>query len=71
MTDQDNNDVQQKHEQTIANYVGDMVASESHIEEVLGRHLTEVDDDPEGRAVVQNLHDMVKLHRDVPVTMQE
>ena len=31
MTNQDNNDVQQKHAQTIADYVGDMVALESHI----------------------------------------
>jgi hypothetical protein len=30
MRNQDNQDVQQKHEQTIADYVGDMVALESH-----------------------------------------
>ncbi len=63
--------MQQEHQQTIADYVGDMVASESHIEEALGRPLTEVDDDPEGRAAVQNLHDMVKQHRDALVTVQE
>jgi hypothetical protein len=71
MTNQDNNDGQQKHEQTIADYVGDMVASESHIEEVLDRQLMEVDDDPEGRAAVHNLHDIVKQHRDALVTVQE
>src|SRR5215212_10238156 len=47
MTDRDNGDVQQKHAQTIADYVGDMVALESHIEEALDRQLTETQDDPE------------------------
>ncbi len=46
MTNQDNQDVQQKHEKTIADYVGDMVALESHIEEALDRQLAEVQDDP-------------------------
>ena len=57
--------------QTIVDYVGDMVASESRIDEALGRPLTEVDDDPDGRAAVQNLHDMVTQHRDALVTMPE
>ena len=68
---QDTADVQQEHEQTIVDHVENMVASESHIEEVLDRQLTEGADDPDGRAAVQNLHDMVKQHRDARVTMQE
>ena len=71
MTTQDNQDVQQEHQQTIVDHVDNMVASESHIEEALDRQLTEVADDPEGRAAVQNLHDMVKQHRDARVTVQE
>ena len=57
--------------QTIVDYVGDMVASESRIEDVLDRHHTEDADDPDGRAAVQNLHDMVTQHRDALVTMPE
>ena len=68
---QDTADVQQEHQQTIVDHVEDRVASESHIEEALDRQLTEVADDPEGRAAVQNLHDMVKQHRDALVTIQE
>lgn len=64
-------DVQQKHEQTIADYVGDMVALESHIEEALDRQLTEVQDDPEARAAVQGFHDMVKGHRDTLKALQD
>jgi ferritin-like metal-binding protein YciE len=71
MTDQNNADVQQKHQQTIADYVGDMVALESHIEEALDRQLTETEDDPEARAAVQHYHDMVKQHRDTLKALQE
>jgi hypothetical protein len=70
-SNQDSADVQQEHHQSIVDHVGDMVASESHIEEALDRHRTEVDDDPEGRAAVQHLHDTVKQHRDALVTRQE
>jgi hypothetical protein len=63
--------VQQEHQQTIVDHVKNTVASELHIEEALDRQLTEVADDPEGRAAVQNLHDMVKQHRDARVTRQK
>ena len=46
MMNQDSGNVQQKHAQTIADYVGDMVALESHIEEALDRQLTEIKEDP-------------------------
>jgi ferritin-like metal-binding protein YciE len=71
MVNQDNSDVRQKHEKTIADYVGDMVALESHIEEALDRQLTETQDDPEARAAVQRFHDLVKQHRDTLKTLQE
>jgi len=70
-SNQTNGDVQQKHEKTIADYVGDMVALESHIEEALDRQLTETQDDPEARAAVQRFHDMVKQHRDTLKAAQE
>ncbi len=71
MTNQGNQDVQQKHEKTIADYVGDMVALESHIEEALDRQLTEVQDDPEASAAVRGFHDTVKQHRDTLIALQE
>src|SRR5919107_3371602 len=71
MTNQTSADVQQKHEQTIADYVGDMVALESHIEEALDRQLTEVRDDPEASAAVRGFHDTVRQHRDTLIALQE
>ena len=71
MANQVNQDVQEKHAQTIADYVGDMVALESHIEEALDRQLTETQDDPEARTAVQRFHDMVKQHRDTLKGLQE
>src|SRR5215210_2390886 len=71
MTDQNSVDVQEKHAQTIADYVGDMVALESHIEEALDRQLTETQDDPEARAAAQRFHDMVKQHRNTLKDLQE
>jgi ferritin-like metal-binding protein YciE len=68
MTDQA---VQEKHQQTVADYVGDMVALESHIEEALDRQLKETADDPEAHAAVQRFHDMVKTHRDSLKALQE
>jgi ferritin-like metal-binding protein YciE len=70
-SNQNSADVQQKHATTIADYVGDMVALESHIEEALDRQLTETQDDPEARAAVQRFHDMVKQHRDTLKSLQE
>jgi len=65
-------EVSDKHRQTIADYVGDMVALESHIEEALDRQLTEVKDDPIALAAVRDFHDMVKRHRDtLKATEQE
>jgi ferritin-like metal-binding protein YciE len=59
-----------KHQQTIADYVGDMAALESHIEEALDRQLTEVKDDAVALAAVRDFHDMVKRHRDALKSME-
>ncbi|MBA2598146.1 MAG: hypothetical protein H0V00_16090, partial [Chloroflexia bacterium] len=70
-TSNSSSDVQQKHEQTIADYVGDMVALEAHIEEALDRQVKEVQDDPEALKAVQGFHDTVKRHRDTLIALQE
>jgi ferritin-like metal-binding protein YciE len=64
-------EVSDKHRQTIADYVGDMAALESHIEEALDRQLIEVEDDPVALAAVRDFHDMVKRHRDTLKAMEE
>jgi len=64
-------DIESKHEQTVADYVGDMVALESHVEEALDRQLKETQDDPEASAAVKRFHDMVKEHRDRLKGLQE
>jgi ferritin-like metal-binding protein YciE len=61
----------EKHAQTIADYVGDMVALESHIEEALDRQLTQLQDEPAALAAVKGFHDMVKAHRDALRQLQE
>jgi ferritin-like metal-binding protein YciE len=64
-------EIQEKHRATIADYVGDMAALESHIEEALDRQLNEVKDDPAARGAVQEFHDMVKTHRDTLKALEE
>jgi len=64
-------EIQEKHRKTISDYVGDMAALESHIEEALDRQLNEVQDDPIARAAVQEFHDTVKQHRDILKAMEE
>jgi ferritin-like metal-binding protein YciE len=64
-------EVSDKHRQTIADYVGDMAALESHIEEALDRQLIEVKDDAAALAAVRQFHDMVKQHRDTLKAMEE
>jgi ferritin-like metal-binding protein YciE len=56
MDDQNRNEVRQ--------YVGAMVAIESHIEEALDGQLKEVADHPQAAALVQRLHALTKGHRD-------
>lgn len=61
-------DVGQK---TIADYLGDMVAVESHIEEALDRQLELPKKHPEAAAAIQQFHDMVKANRDALKAHQE
>ena len=53
-----------KNQKTIADYLGDMVALESHIEEALDRQLALTKNDPQAGPAVQRFHDMVKANRD-------
>jgi ferritin-like metal-binding protein YciE len=64
-------EIQEKNRKTVADYVGDMVALESHIEEALDRQLKEVTDDPVALAAVQEFHDTVKAHRDTLKALQQ
>ena len=61
----------EKNQKTIADYVGDVTALESHIEEALDRQLKETKDDPVAHAAVQKFHDTVKAHRDELRALQE
>ncbi|MCD6028113.1 MAG: hypothetical protein K0S78_287 [Thermomicrobiales bacterium] len=61
----------EKHQKTIADYVGDMTALEAHIEEALDKQLKEVEDDAVALAAVQGFHDTVKRHRDTLRALQE
>lgn len=56
--------IDDKGQKTIADYVGDMVALESHIEEALDRQLKVTQPDPQAHAAVQRFHDTVKANRD-------
>ena len=53
-----------KNKNTIADYVGDMVALQDHIEEALDHQLELTKGSPVGSAAVQQFHDMVKRNRD-------
>ena len=64
-------EVRDKHRQTVADYVSDMAALESHIEEALDRQLIEFNDDPVALAAARDFHDMVKQHRDTLKAIEE
>jgi ferritin-like metal-binding protein YciE len=49
---------------TVQQYVGDMIALETHIEEAIDRQLDEVKDNATADAAVKQFHQMVKGHRD-------
>jgi ferritin-like metal-binding protein YciE len=55
---------EEKSRNTIADYVGDMVALEDHIEEALDHQLELTKDSPVAAGVVKQFHDMVKRNRD-------
>ncbi len=58
-------------QKTIADYFGDMVALESHIEEALDRQLELAPKHPEAGTAIQEFHDMVKANRDALKAHQE
>jgi hypothetical protein len=60
-----------KNLKTIRDYVGDMVALESHIEEALDRQLKQVKDDPIALEAVRGFHGTVKAQRDRMKALQE
>ncbi len=53
-----------KNTNTIQQYVGDMLALESHIEEAMDGQLKEVTHHPRAAEAVRRFHDMVKAHRE-------
>jgi len=53
-----------KNKKTLADWIGDMVALESHIEEALDKQLKQVADDAEAMVSVREFHDFVKTSRD-------
>lgn len=53
-----------KNKKTIADYVGDMVALNDHIEEALDRQLDLAKDSPQAGPAVRRFHDMVRANRD-------
>ena len=59
-----NSATREKHEATIADYVGDMNAVETHIEEALDRQLDMFAGNPKVQTAVREFHDMVKSQRD-------
>jgi ferritin-like metal-binding protein YciE len=56
--------VSDKDKKTIGDYIGDLVALESHIEEALDRQRDQVKDDAVALAAVRGFHDMVRSQRD-------
>jgi len=60
-----------KNAKTLADWIGDMVALESHIEEAMDRQLKQFKDDPIARDSVQAFHDLVKGQKDAIKALQE
>lgn len=60
-----------KSQKTIADYVGDMVAVNGHIEEALDRQLTIADHIPTANAAIHRFHDLVKQQRDALMAYQK
>lgn len=59
-----------KSEKTIADYLGDLIAIESHIEEALDRQLNLTKDDQTAGPLVQEFHDLVRGQRDALKALQ-
>jgi ferritin-like metal-binding protein YciE len=59
-----------KNAKTLSDWIGDMVALESHIEEAMDRQLKQFKDEPRARGYVQEFHDLVKRHKDAIKALQ-
>ena len=71
MTTERTLDTPEKNQKTVADYLADMQAVESHIEEALDRQLDMFQDLPNVSAAVKQFHDMVKSQRDAVSALLE
>jgi ferritin-like metal-binding protein YciE len=60
-----------KNQKTLSDWVGDVAAIETHIEEALDRQLKQTKDDAIAGPAVQAFHDMVKLQKDVVIALRD
>jgi ferritin-like metal-binding protein YciE len=60
----------EKSQKTLADYLGDLINVESHIEAALDHQKNETKDDPTAGPLVQHFHDMVKNQRDALKAIQ-
>jgi ferritin-like metal-binding protein YciE len=67
----DHDKSQNQNQNTIADYVGDMVALQNHIEEALDHQLEMSQDMPIAYAAIKRFHDTVKSQRDAMRAHQE
>jgi ferritin-like metal-binding protein YciE len=61
----------EKSRTTLADWLGDMVSLESHIEEALDRQLGQVKDDPLASEALRSFHEVVRRQRDALKALQE
>ncbi len=59
-----------KSQKTLADYLGDLISVESHIEAALDHQKNETKDDPTAGPLVQGFHDMVRGQRDALKALQ-
>jgi len=59
-----------KSKTTLADYLGDLINVETHIEEALDKQKKEAQDDPTAGPLVNEFHDMVRAHRDALKAIQ-
>lgn len=60
----------EKSKKTLSDWIGDMVALETHIEEALDGQLKQLKDEPKALPAVQDFHVMVKRQRDAVKALQ-
>ena len=70
MSSTTNSTLDDKSQKTLADYLGDLINVETHIEEALDHQKNSAKDDPTAAPLVQEFHDMVRTHRDALKTLQ-